>query len=192
MAHDPTMPAIGRGLTAAAAISLLLCIATAALGLLSYARPIGPIRLPGSTATSYRELALARGYVALSHTQWLVPNPAAATAPFPGYPYGAELSEWTAMGLHWRHEGMTLQRPGDGKVVMVLTRSNIFAVWLGLPMLLSAVLPAWWMIRSRKLKRKGGTGTCRVCGYDLRASTERCPECGTPIPRVDEFVKGCG
>lgn len=55
----------------------------------------------------------------------------------------------------------------------------IFPLWL--PTLLTAVLPTIWIVQRVKHKRRQVSGRCIKCGYDLRASKERCPECGTPI-----------
>lgn len=35
---------------------------------------------------------------------------------------------------------------------------------------------------ARREEKRMETGLCRQCGYDLRGSPDRCPECGTAVP----------
>ena len=48
---------------------------------------------------------------------------------------------------------------------------------------LFGVMPTVWFVRFRRRRARLLKGRCIGCGYDLRATPGRCPECGT-IPRL--------
>ncbi len=63
-----------------------------------------------------------------------------------------------------------------------------YSAWVVLPVVLASgllvgyptALGAWRMTQQRE---RWAQGLCIYCAYDLRCSTDRCPECGWRIPR---------
>ncbi len=50
--------------------------------------------------------------------------------------------------------------------------------------LLFASLPGRWAFIHWRAKQRALIGHCKRCGYDLRATPDRCPECGTEVGKV--------
>jgi hypothetical protein len=101
------------------------------------------------------------------------------------------LPRWTAAALAWAAVLWPFELSfavGGGFEAFWFVRTMLFATCLALVLLFIlepirkalARRPApWpWQFRKRRIFQRQQLGLCLVCGYDLRGSPNRCPECG--------------
>lgn len=103
-------------------------------------------------------------------------------------------SRWHKFGWHVGtvvEEVAWLDPAATGKLVRGLRRTR--TVFLSAPhWFVAGVLAAWPLLQVAALwrrRRRHGAGRCPGCGYDLRATPDRCPECGA-IPASSRRAMG--
>ena len=84
---------------------------------------------------------------------------------------------WIDDSTFWGQLGLQLWHESRGAQYAWLRLSSPH--WL--VCLLAAVLPVVRFRRVIRSARRSSQGLCPACGYDIRATPERCPECGSPV-----------
>jgi hypothetical protein len=71
-----------------------------------------------------------------------------------------------------------------GKPVPQYNWSEVFGFPYSVAVAATAPLPALRAMKRMKRRLRASKGLCTRCGYDLRATPDRCPECGDAlVPR---------
>lgn len=147
------------------AMSLSLCIFTIALWVRSYS-----IREDVSWQSAKRltRFKCSAGEFLIESGPQTSLSPHVFRWAFPANDMAAVFSEAVGTGYLL---GFGFGRTGDSAR---MDTDVIFPLWFVALLLILPLFLAWRDYRKR-------IGRCKKCGYDLRASKDRCPECGTPI-----------
>ena len=209
--YAPVRTGLRRSFTACAILSALLTAAALLMwvrsyraGYVAYAPPLAPPQEHAGPTLSGREswayqysvawgagrMQIVRSHVPLDRLEptgvQRIAKPGDAVVLGTPQTWGFQYDELRGPGAATPVMGrMTLQTAAQGPAIWYV----VFGVPGWLPPL-ALVIPArlWLGARSRR-RRLRLRGLCEHCGYDLRATPYRCPECGThaaaTTPRIN-------
>jgi hypothetical protein len=178
-----------------APLSLLLCVVTVALWVRSYMTADATwFQTPGACAghliSSHGDFILAFGRETEIYSGWWKPGVFAHSFPSvgPSFTYNVGRQDggsiYSRLGLI-RAMTELPQATNDPNLQKFLTTTSTFrCIFVPHWLLLAAFVyvPTRWVwdfCRNYNPRRNRGDGLCIRCGYDLRATPDRCPECGT-------------
>jgi hypothetical protein len=170
------MPDVRRRLlTLLRALSLLLCVAVAALCVRSYCVDDtvywGVVRHPhtqivAAAANGTVTITWLRGFHSRSGWSWFADTPSSSIE--------TPLTLWGRFGFRCWWDVEPDQRGGQVRLVQFPTWTMVAAF---------LVLPSRVVLRRCRC-RGLQAGTCSRCGYDLRATPGRWPECGAELSGI--------
>jgi len=154
-----------------AALSLLLCVAAVALCFRSYfywdSGPV-PLSISSKHGLGYDSV---NGHFCISWQADVVNMDVAVSHTPASNEDLTQHAAWKAPGLAYIRWDIPPTAP------QIRFRGVTVSYWLvAVIFLFPPALRGWEYIRRKRLAT---SGRCSVCGYDLRATPDRCPECGT-------------
>jgi hypothetical protein len=170
-----------------AGVSLVLCMATVVLWVRSYRTPIHRTRVTATFdqhtvqafegGVHWSKMLAARSF----RTDELARPPVRDSSGGGAKPI-ERIDRRLIPGIAWR-EGWATEQLKSGPFRYAIYCS--ISVHLVVPVFMTALVPIAWMLTwpGRRRLRRVERGLCGRCGYDLRATSERCPECGMVKPQ---------
>jgi len=163
-------------LNAAAALSLLLCAGAVVFWVLGQSNSYwAGLRRP----LTYHEIGVSRSELYLHARRTTRPNYGDSRAPPLWLCQTGPVLDFVKEMADVGHAPVAgffcyyFDAYGDSELQIVLPMAFTVALLAGLPLVAIAL-----DLHRRRRARRGATN-CRSCGYDLRATPDRCPECGT-------------
>ena len=156
------------------AVSLLLCVAVCVLWVRSDSREDyfwwrAPSEHPAQLVASRGRMVFHWGVVPLPNTDGAPPGllahttePAHRTGNFDVVP-----------------DDLDLSFAGFGAAIQMKSGCLVLPCWF--VAVVAALAPGWWSVRRDQCRLRRLGVLCAVCGYDLRATPDRCPECGGQV-----------
>ena len=161
-----------RVFTALSVLSLLLCVATLGLwGRSCFGRDLAFFGVGGWFFEATVHLGRIEFFVLGPRARNASPTWERDRDPAwqgPVFALGADHGTWRTLG--WGYGGRDYAPYGAYRALIMPHWSLA---------LLFAILPALYLRSTIRSRRRRRIGHCPRCGYDLRATPERCPECGT-------------